>query len=130
MLKLKMYINGEWIDSLSGVKSHVVNPANGKIMAEAPQGSREEAQMAINTARTAFDSGIWSDLPASERATYLFKIADKIEEKADELSKLETENTGKPLKESEFDIADTVNCFRYYAGLVTKAIHGISNIKL
>ncbi|MDQ0201243.1 aldehyde dehydrogenase family protein [Neobacillus ginsengisoli] len=120
MLKLKMFINGEWMDSLRGDKSHVVNPAIGKIMAEAPQGSREEAQMAINAARTAFDSGIWSDLPASERATYLFKIADKIEEKAAELSKLETENTGKPLKESEFDIADTVNCFRYYAGLVTK----------
>ncbi|MBS4190426.1 aldehyde dehydrogenase family protein [Bacillus sp. FJAT-49705] len=120
MFNLKMFINGKWMDSLSGEKSHVVNPANSKIMVEVSKGSREEAQMAINAARTAFDSGIWSDLPAAERASYLFKIADKIEEKAAELSKLETENTGKPLKESEFDIADTVDCFRYYAGLVTK----------
>ncbi|WP_394136632.1 aldehyde dehydrogenase family protein [Cytobacillus oceanisediminis] len=120
MFKLKMYINGEWMDSLNGQKSHIINPANGTIIAEAPSGNEEDAKMAIDAARRAFDSGIWSDLSAFERASYLYKIADKIEENTAELSKLETENTGKPLKESEFDIADTVGCFRYYAGLVTK----------
>ncbi|MDF2039239.1 aldehyde dehydrogenase family protein [Cytobacillus oceanisediminis] len=120
MFKLKMFINGEWMDSLNGQKSHIINPANGTIIAEAPSGNEEDAKMAIDAARRAFDSGIWSELSAFERASYLYKIADKIEENASELSKLETENTGKPLKESEFDIADTVGCFRYYAGLVTK----------
>ncbi|TKG99834.1 aldehyde dehydrogenase family protein, partial [Peribacillus simplex] len=79
MLKLKKFINGEWMDSLSKQKTNVVNPANGKIIAEAPSGNAEDARMAIDAARTAFDSGIWSDLPASERASYLFKIAEKIE---------------------------------------------------
>ncbi|MBX9975690.1 aldehyde dehydrogenase family protein [Cytobacillus firmus] len=120
MFQLKMFINGEWMDSLNGQKSHIINPANGTIIAEAPSGNEEDAKMAIDAARRAFDSRIWSDLSAFERASYLYKIADKIEENAIELSKLETENTGKPLKESEFDIADTVGCFRYYAGLVTK----------
>ncbi|MBK5501710.1 aldehyde dehydrogenase family protein [Peribacillus sp. TH14] len=120
MHKLKMFINGEWMDSLSKQKKNIVNPANGKIIAEAPNGNAEDARMAIDAARTAFDSGIWSDLPASERASYLFKIAEKIEEHVSELSQLETANTGKPLKESEFDIADAADCFRYYAGLVTK----------
>ena len=115
-----MFINGEWMDSSSKQKKNIVNPANGKIIAEAPNGNAEDAKMAIDAARLAFDSGIWSDLPASERASYLYKIAEKIEENVSELSQLETANTGKPLKESEFDIADAADCFRYYAGLVTK----------
>lgn len=120
MMKLKMFINGEWVDSLSKEQSKIINPANGEIIAEASLGNVEEAKMAIDAARAAFDSGIWSDLPAAERASYLFKIADKIEENASELSRLESENAGKPLKEAELDVADTVDCFRYYAGLVTK----------
>lgn len=120
MYKLKMFINGEWKDSLNEQKSHIKNPANGTTIAEAPSGNEEDAKMAIDAARRAFDSGIWSDLSAFERASFLYKIADKIEENAVELSKLETENTGKPLKESEYDIADAAGCFRYYAGIVTK----------
>ncbi|MBT2672470.1 aldehyde dehydrogenase family protein [Streptomyces sp. ISL-14] len=58
MHKLKMFINGEWMDSLSKQKSNVVNPANGEIIAEAPSGNTEDAKMAIDAARLAFDSGI------------------------------------------------------------------------
>jgi betaine-aldehyde dehydrogenase len=115
-----MYINGEWVDSLSGKTRKIVNPANGNVIAEAAEGDVEDAQIAIDKARMAFDSGIWSNLSAAERASYLFRIADKIEEKADELSKLETEDNGKPHRETQFDVADAAACFRYYAGLVTK----------
>lgn len=120
MLDLKMFINGEWSDSVNMEKRNIINPANNEVIAEAPRASVEETRNAIDAARNAFDSGIWSNLPASERASYLFKIADKLEEKASELSELEMLNTGKPLKEAEFDIGDAVNCFRYYGGLVTK----------
>lgn len=120
MLKLQMFINGEWLDSFSKETDDVINPANGKIIAEVAKGNEEDARTAIDSARKAFDSGIWSDLPAAERASYLFKIADKIEENASRLSKLESANTGKPFRESEYDIADAVDCFRYHAGLITK----------
>jgi len=120
MLDLKMFINGKWSDSVNMEKRNIINPANNEVIAEAPRASVEETRNAIEAARNAFDSGIWSNLPASERASYLFKIADKLEEKASELSELEMLNTGKPLKEAEFDIGDAVNCFRYYGGLVTK----------
>ncbi len=59
-------------------------------------------------------------MTAMERAQFLFKLADKIDEYADELAELETLNGGKPLREAKYDIADAANCFRYYAGLVTK----------
>jgi betaine-aldehyde dehydrogenase len=57
---------------------------------------------------------------AAERASYLFKLADAIDARIDELATLETRNNGKPLRESKYDVADAASCFRYYAGLITK----------
>lgn len=119
-MKLQMYVNGEWIDSRSGKTRDVINPATGEVIAQAAEGDAADAAYAIQVAREAFDSGVWSDLPASQRASYLFAIANKLEERAEEIAALETEDNGKPLRETGFDVADAVACFRYYAGLVTK----------
>jgi len=120
MMKLKMYINGEWVEARSGKTREVLNPATGEVIALAAEGDVEDARDAIQAARQAFDSGIWSDLPAAERARFLFAIADKLEQRTEELVRLETMDNGKPLRESRFDVADAVACFRYYAGIVTK----------
>lgn len=120
MLKLKMFINGEWVDSANEEKRKIINPGNNEEIAEAPRASVEETREAINAARSAFDSGVWSELSTTERASYLFKIADKLEENSAELSALEMSNVGKPLREAEFDVADAIDCFRYYGDLVTK----------
>lgn len=117
---LKMFINGEWRDSQSKGKRDVYNPATGEVFAQAAEGSIEDAKEAIQVAKEAFESGVWSELPAAERASYLFKIADKIEENAEELARLETMDNGKPLREAQFDMGDAAACFRYYAGLITK----------
>jgi betaine-aldehyde dehydrogenase len=119
-IDLKMFINGEWKDSSNHEKRPVINPANGEIIAYAPEGTVEDAKEAIDVARKAFNDGRWSELSAQERATYLFKIADKIEEYQEELTKLETLDNGKPNREAGFDVADAAACFRYYAGLITK----------
>ncbi|PGL70912.1 aldehyde dehydrogenase family protein [Bacillus sp. AFS055030] len=119
-IDLKMFINGEWKDSSNHEKRPVINPANGEIIAYAPEGTVEDAKKAIDVARKAFNDGRWSDLSAQERATYLFKIADKIEEYQEELTKLETLDNGKTNREAGFDVADAAACFRYYAGLITK----------
>lgn len=119
-MKLHMYVNGEWIASKSGKTRDVINPATGEVIAEAAEGDVEDARYAIQIAREAFDSGVWSDLPASQRASYLFAIANKLEERAEEIAALETMDNGKPLRETGFDVADAVACFRYYAGIVTK----------
>ena len=119
-IDLKMFINGEWKDSSNHEKRPVINPANGEIIAYAPEGTVEDAKEAIDVARKAFNDGRWSDLSAQERATYLFKIADKIEEYQEELTKLETLDNGKTNREAGFDVADAAACFRYYAGLITK----------
>ncbi|MET3291214.1 UNVERIFIED_CONTAM: betaine-aldehyde dehydrogenase [Brevibacillus sp. OAP136] len=123
MLELKMYVNGEWQQAQSGKTRDVVNPATGEVIAKAAEGDVEDAKRAIAAAKEAFDSGVWSELPGAERARVLFKIADLIEARHEELSRLETMDNGKTLRESGFDIADAAACFRYYAGAVTKP-HG------
>ncbi|WP_027415539.1 aldehyde dehydrogenase family protein [Aneurinibacillus terranovensis] len=120
MLDLKMYINGEWADAQSGKTREIVNPANGEVIARAAEGDAADARHAIEVAREAFDGGEWAELPAAQRARFLFAIADKLEERAEELARLETLDNGKPLRESRFDVADAAACFRYYAGLATK----------
>jgi betaine-aldehyde dehydrogenase len=117
---LKMFIDGEWKESETMETRPVINPANGEVISYAPEGSAADARAAIFAARRAFEEGVWSGISAQERASYLFKIAHKIEEYADELTKLETMDNGKTLREAGFDVGDAAACFRYYAGLITK----------
>ncbi|MGE7762842.1 aldehyde dehydrogenase family protein [Peribacillus sp. NPDC097895] len=119
-LDLKMYINGEWVNSTSGEKRDVLNPATGEVIATAAEGTQEDVDAAVEAAKYAFYEGGWWGTPAVERARILFKIADKLEEKAEELAALETADNGKPLREARYDIDDAAACFRYYAGLATK----------
>ncbi|MEI2357750.1 aldehyde dehydrogenase family protein [Mesobacillus zeae] len=120
MAELKMFIDGEWKEAEKRERRPVVNPATGEIITYAPEGTIEDANAAILAARKAFEDGVWSGLSAQERAEYLFKIADKIEENAEELTELETMDNGKPLREAGYDVGDAAACFRYYAGLITK----------
>lgn len=119
-LDLKMYINGEWTNSSDNKTREVINPATGEVIAQAAEGTVADTRAAIAAAKEAFESGVWSDLPTVERAAYLLKIADKIDEKAEELAALETMNNGKPLREAGFDMGDAAACFRYYAGMITQ----------
>ncbi|MFM1651624.1 aldehyde dehydrogenase family protein [Brevibacillus sp. B_LB10_24] len=120
MIKLQMYVNGQWVDAKSGKTREVVNPANGEVIALAAEGDVEDARDAIAAARAAFESGVWSEIPAAQRAACLFAIADKLEQNAEEIARLETLDNGKPLRETAADVADAAACFRYYAGMVTK----------
>lgn len=116
--KWNLYINGEWKSGASERK--LINPADGSVLTTVAEASKEQVEEAIKAARKAFDEGDWRKTTAADRAAILFKIAEKIEEHAEELAELETLNAGKPLREAQYDVADSANCFRYYAGLATK----------
>jgi betaine-aldehyde dehydrogenase len=116
----KMFINGEWIHSQSGSTRDIINPFDGSVLGKVADGGVEDARRAITAARNAFDSGKWSSISGPERAKLLWSFADEMENHVEELSKIETQNTGKPLIESEYDVYDSAACFRYYAGLINK----------
>jgi betaine-aldehyde dehydrogenase len=119
MLKLRMYIDGKWTDSANKKVRDIINPANGEVIAQAAEGTAEDTEAAIQAARRAFDSGIWSDLSTAERAQFLYKVADKLEENMEELVGLEVMDNGKTRAEAQFDMEDAIRCFRYYAGLIS-----------
>ncbi len=122
MKPLPMFLNGAWVEAGDGATREILNPANSEVIAVVTDGSERDAEVAIDHARRAFDSGPWPQMRAPERASYLFKLADLIDAKADALAELETRNNGKPLREAKFDVADAAACFRYYAGLITKPL--------
>ena len=115
------YINGEWRPAISGETTEIINPANGDVIGHAARSGKEDVDLAIDTAYESFyGKGVWRRMPAQARANVLFKIADLMDKYRDELAAIETENHGKPLRESEADVDDAIHVFKYYAGLITK----------
>jgi aldehyde dehydrogenase (NAD+) len=118
MRQYQLYINGEWVDAKSGETFKALNPCTEEAIAEVAKGSREDAQIATNAARKAFDSGIWSSLPPQRRCEILLDIAERLAAKQSELAELETKDAGMTIRMSSMvAIPGGVEGFRYYAGL-------------
>jgi betaine-aldehyde dehydrogenase len=115
-----MYVDGRWCEASDGGSRALIDPATGATIARVAEGTRDDAKRAIASARAAFDEGPWPQSTAQDRAKLLFRVADAIDQHAAEFARIDTLNCGKPLRESEFDVTDAANCFRYYAGLATK----------
>jgi len=114
------YINGQWVPSSSGETFPVYDPSTEEVIAHVASATVEDVDKAVRAARTTFDSGPWSQTSAQDRGRILFKIADKIRQNTAMLAELETRNSGKPIVEAEYDMADVATCFEYYGGLANK----------
>lgn len=115
-----MYIDGQWVESISGKTKKIINPYNQEVIAEVARGNREDAKKAILAARDAFDHGQWQHFSASERGDLLYETAQKIKNYRQELAELESLNTGKTVTESLADMDGIAGVFQYYAGLADK----------
>ncbi|MGM8211514.1 aldehyde dehydrogenase family protein [Virgibacillus sp. W0430] len=114
----KLYINGEWIDSVKNETMPVINPATNETIAKVGVARKEDVEKAIVAARNAFDNGDWKTFTAFQRSELLQKTAKKIEENVEELAKLETLNNGKTLHEARGDMEAAADTFRYYASII------------
>ncbi|HLM32342.1 MAG TPA: aldehyde dehydrogenase family protein [Solirubrobacterales bacterium] len=92
----------------------VVEPATEQVMAEVPRAGVEETDAAVAAAKAAF--GEWRAVAPGDRATLLRRLADAIEARAEELTRLEARNAGKPISDTRAEIAMVIESFRYYAG--------------
>nr|WP_229746012.1 aldehyde dehydrogenase family protein [Rhodococcus trifolii] len=113
------YIDGSWRASTSGETRELIDPATGDVIVTVDEASPADATAAVAAARAAFDGGEWPATPMAERTALLARIADLLERDKEELSLIETLDTGKTLPESRIDIDDVVSVFRYYAQLAT-----------
>jgi betaine-aldehyde dehydrogenase len=112
---IQNFIDGEFVDPVDGQTEPVLNPATGEAIAQAPLSSAEDVERAVQAARRAFPG--WSTSTPGERALALLKLADAIEEHADELSELESDNAGKPINAFHDDeIPFMVDNLRFFAG--------------
>src|SRR5580698_1615494 len=118
----QMYVNGEWVDSKSNKTFPVFDPASEEVIAQVPDANADDVNRAVAAAKSAFENGPWASTTAQERGRVLFRLAEKIRQNTAMLAELESRNTGKPIVEAEFDIADVVTCFEYYGGLATKIL--------
>jgi len=123
MQEYKMLIDGKWVPAKSGKTRDITDPANGDLLAKVPESNSEDAKLAIEAARRAFDSGEWRKTSAQARGKLLFKVSQAIMNHFDKFVEMEVRDCGKPRREAEFDVTDAANCFEYYGGLATK-IHG------
>jgi betaine-aldehyde dehydrogenase len=113
--KLQNFIDGEFVDAADGATEEVTNPANGEAIAEMPLSNEEDVNRAVAAAKRAFDS--WSTTTPGERATALLKLADLIEEHADELADLESADAGKPRQAFlDDEIPFGADNLRFFAG--------------
>lgn len=113
----QMFVNGEWIDSSDEKKIQVLNPATGSSIAEVPSATIEDVDLAAEAAKESFQGGDWSKASPGERANVLLKVAAMLEERTKELAKLETQISGKSIKQtSEYDLPYTVDNIRFLAG--------------
>src|SRR3954468_13916518 len=116
-----LFIDGEFVDADASFKT--VNPASEEVLAEIAEADAADVDRAVAAARKAYD-GVWSSLPATERAKYLFRIARIIQERSRELAVLESIDNGKPIRESrDVDLPLVAAHFFYYAGWADKLAH-------
>jgi betaine-aldehyde dehydrogenase len=115
MKKLSNFINGKSVDSTSGETTTLVNPATGQPFATAPKSNAADIDAAFKAASDAFVD--WRDSTPSQRQRALLKIADAIEERAEEIIGIECENTGKPISlTTSEEVPPMVDQIRFFAG--------------
>src|SRR5436309_7901951 len=110
----KNLVGGEWVDSASGETMEVLNPATGETIAEVPRGTAEDIGRAVESAKQALPE--WLETTPGERAEALLKLADLIDDNAEELAKLESTNVGKPLSYARDELPVCTDNIRFFAG--------------
>ena len=112
----KNFIDGESVDAAEGRTDAVLNPATGEEIAQAPSSTKEDIDRAVKAARAAFEGG-WGTSTPAERALAILKLADALEERADEIAELESANAGKPIEAFKGDeVPAMVDNLRFFAG--------------
>ncbi|KAK8938988.1 Aldehyde dehydrogenase family 2 member C4 [Platanthera zijinensis] len=120
----KLFINGSFVDSVSGKTFETRDPRTGDVVADVAEGDKEDIDIAVKAARAAFDHGTWPRISGYERGRILMKLADLIEQHSEKLAMLDAIDAGKLVHMSEaLDIQFALRIIRYYAGAADK-IHG------
>ncbi|MGZ8439077.1 MAG: aldehyde dehydrogenase family protein [Candidatus Limnocylindrales bacterium] len=115
----RLFIGGRFVPAADGGEFVTLNPHDGSVLANVAQAGPEDVDRAVAAAADAFPA--WARMAASARGRLLLRLADRIEEQADELARLESLDTGHPIRDSRaLDVPRTAATFRYFGGMADK----------
>jgi aldehyde dehydrogenase (NAD+) len=118
-MQTKLFIGGKFVDAEEGATIAVLNPHDGSTIAEVAEARAVDVDRAVAAARAAFPA--WSRMAAADRGRLLLKLADRIEAEGEALARLESTDTGHPLRDSRaLDVPRTAATFRYFGGMADK----------
>ncbi|MFD1776843.1 CoA-acylating methylmalonate-semialdehyde dehydrogenase [Paenibacillus rhizophilus] len=115
--RVRNFINGQWVESSSGMEEEVFNPATGEVIAYVPLSSREELDAAVAAAKESFLR--WKKVAVPRRARYFFEYQQLLLKHAEELAELITLENGKSLEEARGEVQRGVECVEFAAGAPT-----------
>ena len=115
----QLFIDGRFVPAVKAGTIDVLSPSDGTLITRIAAAEAEDIDLAVAAAKRAFPA--WAALAAAERGRLLLRLADKIEEHAEELAQLESLDTGHPIRDSRaLDVPRTAACFRYFGGIADK----------
>jgi phenylacetaldehyde dehydrogenase len=116
-----MLVGEHWLPAASGEWMEAVDPATGAVLGRFPNAGVEDVDVAVRSARAAFDTGPWRGMTPSERAKILWRVGDLIEANIDELAQLETLDQGKPIWVGRYaEIPGAAEQFRFFSGQASR----------
>lgn len=117
----QMYIDGQWVESVSGRRFDTVDPATEQVITTVPHSDAEDVERAVRAARRAFEDGPWPTMTPAERQRMIWRIAEGITARADQFAELESIDNGKSVAVAKaVDVTWAAEIFYYYAGWATK----------
>ena len=119
-LKTDLFIANEWRQPASGERFAVTNPATEETLADVAFAGAVEVDLAVAAARACLEGEAWRGTSARKRGALLYRAGDLLEQRAEQMARVETLQNGKPLFESKIDVAMTVETLRYYGGWADK----------
>ena len=114
MKTYKNFVNGKLVASVEGETEPIISPVDEKVLGKVPKGTQKDVDRAVDAAAAAFEK--WQDSTPQDRSLMLLKLADRIEQNADELASLEADNVGKPIGLAKAEIPFLVDNLRFFAG--------------
>lgn len=122
-----LFIDGQHVSAVDGSYFEVFTPSDGRHWTDVAAASEEDVDIAVRSARSAFESGVWSRMSPAERKDVLLSFVACIEAAAEELATLDAADAGRPIDEAiNFDAPDTAHTVRWYAEAIDKLYGKIS----
>lgn len=125
----KLLINGQWVVPTSGQKVPVHDPSSDEVVAHIARGDEADVDLAVAASREAFDHGPWATMAPQQREQLLWRLADLMDEHAEELGQIETVDNGMPeFVATNLNVKGAAGVLRYMAGWASKIYGKTTNI--